>query len=183
MAEQDDILNNLVPDENPESEKMQKLEKDLADTIAQSESYLAGWKRTQADLDNYRKKKESEGAEMIRFGKQAAFVQLLPIMDSLEQAMKQSPSIEDSKYKNWKIGLDGIVKQMESTLKEMQIEKIETVGKKFDPNFHEAVKEFPGLEDDMVVEQYQTGYMIEGKLLRPAQVAVSKKHLNTTNNT
>ena len=166
---------NIEPENDQESEKIQQLEKDLADTIAQSESYLSGWKRTQADLDNYRKRKEAEGTELVAFGKQAAFVQLLPVMDSLEQAMKQAPQIDDPKYKNWKVGLDGIVKQIETTMKDMGIEKIEAVGKKFDPNFHEAVKEFPGEHDDVVVEQYQTGFMINGKLLRPAQVAVSKK--------
>ncbi|MEK7651886.1 MAG: nucleotide exchange factor GrpE [Patescibacteria group bacterium] len=156
---------------------MEHLQAELSEALNQAEENLSGWKRTQADLENYRKKKEAEGTELVQFGKQAGFVQILPVLDSLEMAILHAPEIEDEKYKNFKNGLDGIVKQIDAAIQAMGISKIEAVGKKFDPNLHEAIKEVVGEEDGLVVEQYQTGYTLQGKLLRPAQVSISKKNI------
>ncbi|MEK7075200.1 MAG: nucleotide exchange factor GrpE [Patescibacteria group bacterium] len=156
---------------------IEQLQAELSEALKQAEENLSGWKRTQADLENYRKKKEAEGTELVQFGRQAGFVQILPVLDSLEMAILHAPEIEDEKYKNFKNGLDGIVKQIDAAIVAMGISKIEAVGKKFDPNLHEAIKEVVGEEDGLVVEQYQTGYTLQGKLLRPAQVSISKKNI------
>ncbi|GAC1413480.1 MAG: hypothetical protein NVSMB66_5500 [Candidatus Doudnabacteria bacterium] len=112
---------------------------------------------------------------MLNLGKTSALMQLIPVLDSMQQAMIHAPEVEDEKYKNWKNGLIGIVKQLESTLKEMGITRIDAIGKKFDPHIHEAIREVSGEEDGIVTEEYQTGYMINDKLIRPAQVAITKK--------
>ena len=154
------------------------IEQDLKEALARAEENLNGWKRTQADFENFRKRKEAESSEWVAFGKQAGIVQVLPVLDSLEQAMIHAPDIADEKYQNWKVGLVGISRQIADTLKGMGIEKMETIGKKFDPSLHEAVREVPGKEGDedgTVAEQYQTGYTINGSTLRPAQVAIIKK--------
>ncbi len=152
-----------------------QLQQELSEALQKAEENLNGWKRTQADLENYRKRKEAESKELVEFGKHAGIVQILPILDSIQQAMIHAPAIEDEKYRNWKSGLDGIVKQIDDALAKIGIKRIEAVGSKFDPNLHEAVKEVPGNEDGMVTEQYQTGYLLNDKLLRPAQVAITKK--------
>ncbi|MDB4939667.1 MAG: grpE [Candidatus Doudnabacteria bacterium] len=151
------------------------LQQELSEALESAEANLAGWKRTQADLENFRKRKEAESSELMSFGKSAAFTQLLPVIDSLQQAMIHAPEVADDKYQNWKNGLMGIAKQIETTLKEMGIQKIEAVGKKFDPHLHEAIREVEGSEDGMVAEEYQTGYTINGKLIRPAQVTITKR--------
>lgn len=154
------------------------LQRDLATAIAQAEENLNGWKRTQADFENYRKRKDAESGEWVAFGKQAGVVQVLPVLDSLEQALLFAPDLPDEKYQTWKQGLMGIVTQIAATLKGMGIEKMDTARKKFDPNLHEAVREVAGKdgdEDGTIAEQYQTGYTINGNVLRPAQVAVVKK--------
>ena len=156
---------------------IEQLQAELSEALKQAEENLSGWKRTQADLENYRKKKEAEGTELVQFGKQAGFVQILPVLDSLEMAILHAPEIEDDKYKNFKNGLDAIVKQIDAAIVAMGISKIDAVGKKFDPHLHEAIKEVNGEEDGLVVEQYQTGYTLQGKLLRPAQVSISKKNI------
>lgn len=156
------------------------IERDLKEALAQAEENLNGWKRTQADFENFRKRKEAESGEWVAFGKQAGIVQVLPVLDSLEQAMIHAPDIADEKYQNWKAGLDGITRQIADTLKGMGIEKMETIGKKFDPSLHEAVREVPGKEGDedgTVAEQYQTGYTINGSTLRPAQVAITRQQV------
>jgi len=161
---------------------IEQLQTELSDALKQAEDNLSGWKRTQADLENYRKRKEAEAAELVQFGKQAGFVQILPILDSLQMAMIHAPEIPDEKYQSFKNGLLGIAKQIDAAIQAMGIQKIEAIGKKFDPNVHEAIKEVAGDEDGLVVEQYQTGYMLQGKLLRPAQVAISKKDNSITSN-
>ena len=154
---------------------VEQLQQELGEAIARAEENLSGWKRTQADFENYRRRKETESQEWIAFGKQAGFVQILPVLDSLEQAIKHAPEITDDKFKNWKNGLDGIVRQIDETIEKMNIKKINAVGQKFDPNLHEALREVPGEEDGIVAEEYQTGYMLDDKVLRPAQVAITKK--------
>lgn len=152
-----------------------QLQQELNEAIARAEENLTGWKRTQADFENYRKRKEQESQEWVAFGKQAGFVQILPVLDSLEQAVKHAPELPDEKYKSWKNGFEGIVRQIDEAIAKMNIQKISALGQKFDPNLHEAVREVPGDEDGLVAEEYQTGYMIDGKVLRPAQVAITRK--------
>lgn len=168
-------MTDNIPDTTSEHVSLDSLQQELSEALSAAEENLSGWKRAQADLENFRKRMEAETAEWVTFGKQNAFVQLLPVLDSLQQALTYAPDIQDDKYNNWKIGLEGIVKQIDSTLKQVGIEKIEAVGKRFDPHFHEAVKEVEGEEDGIVVEQYQTGYMGNNKVIRPAQVVISKK--------
>jgi molecular chaperone GrpE len=168
-------MTDNISDTPAEHVSLNSLQQELAEALSAAEENLSGWKRAQADLENFRKRMESETAQWITFGKQNAFAQLLPALDSLQQALTYAPDIADEKYLNWKNGLEGIVKQIDGALRQVGIEKIEAVGKKFDPHFHEAVKEVEGEEDGIVVEQYQTGYMENNKVIRPAQVAISKK--------
>ncbi len=162
--------------EDTENSGVGGLRAELAEAIAKAAENLSGWKRAQADFENYRKRKESESAELLNLGRQAALAQLLPVLDSLEQALFHAPDIDGEKYKNWKFGLDGIIKQLDAALAQMGIRKIEAIGKKFDPYLHEAVREVPGEEDGIVAEQYQAGFTLNGNVIRPAQVGITKKN-------
>ena len=172
-----DRNDNQISSSSGEHITIDQLQQELNEALSQAEENLSGWKRTQADLENFRKRTETESSEWISFGKQAAFVQILPVLDSFQQAVLYSPNLDDEQYKNWKVGLEGIVKQIDTVTTQMGVEKIETLGKRFDPNYHEAVREVPGETDGIIVEQYQTGYMVGGKVIRPAQVAISKKNM------
>lgn len=78
-------------------------------------------------------------------------------------------------YKTWLVGVDGLVKQLDKALEELGVRKIEALGKKFDPNFHEAVREVESEEQEgAVIEEFVTGYSINGKVIRPSQVGISK---------
>ncbi len=79
-------------------------------------------------------------------------------------------------YQNWQSGVNGIVVQLDKTLEELGVKKIETIGKKFDPNFHEALREVESQQEDgIIVEEFQTGFELNGKVIRPSQVVISKK--------
>ncbi len=152
---------------------LDKLQQDLAEAVN-------GWKRSAADFENYKRRKESENKELVEFAREVTVVKLLPTLDSLQQALKHIPdsSSEDflPKFQNWQTGINGIVNQLDKTLEELGIKKIEAKGKKFDPNFHEAVRELESEEEDgIIIEELQTGFELNGKVIRPSQVIISKK--------
>ena len=147
---------------------------------ADLESAKNSWKRTAADFENYKKRKEAENKELIEFAREVAVAKLLPALDSLEQALRHMPLAEAEdfakKYENWQKGVNGIVLQLDKTLGELGVQKIQAIGKKFDPNFHEAVKEVVSEKDDgVIIDELQSGFILNGKVIRPSQVVISKK--------
>ncbi len=176
MDEQEDIQQHT--DEVPNDD----LHQQLLDARAEAERNLNGWKRSEADFQNYQKRKEGENKELVDFAREVAVAKLLPSLDSLEQALKHAPETSEQEiqkftddYKQWLTGINGLVKQLDKALEELGVKKIEALGKKFDPNFHEAVREVSGEEDGIIVEEYQTGFELNGKVIRPSQVAISKQ--------
>lgn len=138
-------------------------------------THLAGWQRAQADFENYKKREESKQGEILQFAKEVTIVKLLPTLDALEQGLRHAPPGVDQK---WLQGIEGTLQQLDKVLLEMGVKKIEAVGRQFDPNFHEAVREVPAQdeqEDGQIVEDLQTGYEINGKVIRPSQVVITKK--------
>src|SRR6185369_5979436 len=109
----------LIEETSSSGASLEQLQQELGEAIARAEENLSGWKRTQADFENFRKRKEAESQEWVTFGKQAGFVQMLPLLDSLEQAIKHAPDIDDPKYKNWRVGLEGIAKQLDEIMQKM----------------------------------------------------------------
>ncbi|MCC7356283.1 MAG: nucleotide exchange factor GrpE [Candidatus Doudnabacteria bacterium] len=169
IDEQDDLQEQEVGGED-----VQQLKADLDTAQSEALKNLDGWRRTQADFENYQRRKEGENKELIEFAREVAVAKLLPTLDTLQQGLLHVPD-DLSKMDEWKNGMAGTLKQLDSVLAELGVKKIEAVGKKFDPHFHEAVREVPGDEDGVVVEEYQTGYELNGKVIRPSQVVISKK--------
>jgi molecular chaperone GrpE len=155
------------------------LERELAEAKEEAQTNLNGWKRAQADFENYKRRKEEENKDLIDFAREVAVTKMLPSLDSLTQALLLAPKEDDpslvENYIKWKVGLVGLTQQIDKALTELGVKKIEAKGKKFDPNFHEAVREVEGEEDSIVVEELMHGYEINGKVIRPSQVVISKK--------
>lgn len=148
------------------------------------------WKRAAADFENYKRRKEAENKELIEFAREVTVAKLLPTIDALEQALRHLPILQEDgplqegrplggfadKYQNWQIGVSGIIVQLDKTLAELGVKKIKAVGKKFDPHFHEAVREVESDQDEgVVIEETQTGFELNGKVIRPSQVVICKK--------
>ncbi len=163
---------------------IEQLQRDLAEAKEEAQTNLNGWKRAAADFENYKKRKEAESQELIVFAREVTVAKLLPTLDSLTQGLLHAPREDEENlqesYIKWKSGLVGIVAQLNKALAELGVKKIEAVGKKFDPNLHEAVREVAGEEDGIVVEELMTGFEINGKVIRPSQVVISKKDENET---
>jgi molecular chaperone GrpE len=175
----------MTDDIQPQPEQnINTLQKDI-DAITNN------WKRTLADFENYKRRKEAENKELVEFAREVTVAKLLPTLDALSQALKHVPQFPkapslvkegepeagefEKRYQNWQAGMSGILMQLDKTLGELGVKKIEAVGKKFDPNFHEAIREQEGEEDSVVVEEIQTGFELNGKVIRPSQVIISKK--------
>jgi len=149
------------------------------------ENAMNNWKRTAADFENYKKRKEAENKELVEFAREVTVAKLLPTLDSLGQALKHIPQNTvnstqqtefEKQFQNWQMGINGILLQLDKTLGELGVKKIEAVGKKFDPYFHEAIREAESEQDDgIIIEELQSGFELNGKVIRPSQVIISKK--------
>lgn len=157
-----------------QKESMDELKKKLEDCQKISEEYLAGWQRARADFLNYKKEEMARVGEFLKYANEELILKILPILDNFDKAIKEMP--DDLKNDEYFKGLWQIRIQFKDFLKNHGVEGIKSVGEKFDPNFHEVVEEveIKDKEADIVVEEIQKGYKINGRLLRPAKVKVVK---------
>lgn len=138
-----------------------------------NEELLNNWKRTAAEFENYKKRKQQESALLLEAAKEMAAIRLLPSLQSLEQVLHFAP--EDEKYKDWINGLKATILQLEKTMEEMGLKKIKSVGEMFNHDLHEAVSEIESDEAGKVIEEVQPGFTLNDKVILPAKVIVGKK--------
>jgi molecular chaperone GrpE len=126
--------------------------------------------RARAEFDNARRRAERERSEYIQFAAMDLVRDVLPILDDFERALKVETG--DREYAK---GVELIYSRMADTLRKMGLEPIETAGKLFDPNLHQAVERVQSdeAEDQAILGEFQRGYYFKGKLLRPAMVKVA----------
>ncbi len=160
----------IAENHNQENEDLKKkLEDKEKESTANYDKYL----RAVAELDNYRKRAAREKTEIIKYGKEDVIKDILPFMDSLDRALEH----DNGDVKAFKDGVALIQEQLLNCLKKHGVERIETAGMDFDPNFHEALMqtESDQHEDNKIVSEMEKGYLLNGRLLRPSRVCVCKK--------
>ena len=138
----------------------------------QSDEYLNGWKRAKADYLNLKKEMEAQNREIKEWMSKIMIIPLLSIVDGFEKAFSEIP--ENLKNDLWVKGVEGIKKQFEDYLKTQGVEAIKAIGEKFDPFKHEAVESVESGESNVIAEELQRGYLLNGEVLRPAKVKVYK---------
>jgi len=128
--------------------------------------------RARAEFDNARRRAERERSEYLQFASMDLVRDLLPILDDFERALRV-----ETADRNYARGVELIYQRMAETLKKMGLEPIETAGRRFDPNLHQAVERVhtDDAADQTVLSEFQRGYNFRGKLLRPAMVKVAVK--------
>lgn len=131
-------------------------------------------KRERADAENVRKHAEADRLALADFHKANVIKQLLPIIDNLDRALKHVPT--DLEKNDYVKGVQAIVKQLEATLKNVGVTRIETVGTEFNPYLHEAVsmEEGEGAKE-IVSEELQSGYRLHEQVIRPATVRIKSE--------
>lgn len=122
------------------------------------------WKRAAADYANFEKRVAREKEESQYYSNSRLWLKILPIRDLLTKAIESSPNE----------GVSLVLKQFDSIIKSEGIEEIGRVGDHFDPNIHDCVDVCDGDEDGIVVEILRNGYKMKERILRPAQVKVTK---------
>ncbi len=129
--------------------------------------------RVAADYENYRKRIEREKQEYVKFAHERLLRDLLPIVDNLERAAQHARSTGESPV--LLSGVTLVLQEFEKVLQRYGVTPIECVGRPFDPLVHEALQtvEMEGEQPGMVVEELQRGYLLNGRVLRPALVSVS----------
>ncbi len=165
--------NTRMPDETqPESSQttdIQALTKAFEEAKAEIEKNLLGWKRTQADLENLKKRSDQERSDIIAFGNSTLFKKLLPVIDDLDRAFGSLPS--DIADNTWVKGIELIHQKLQNLLQSEGIKVIETAGKPFDPKLHDAYCQVNGPEG-IVISEIEKGYIYKGDVLRAAKVTV-----------
>ena len=135
--------------------------------------------RVLAEMENMRKRFDREKIDSIKYGSLNFARDILSPGDNLERALSEINKKEDhsKSIKNLIEGLLMVKKELTSALEKNGITKIDTLNKNFDPNLHQAMMEVENndLDEGVVVQEIQTGYMMYDRLLRPAMVGVSKK--------
>ncbi len=163
--------------ENKNTKKEKHKEKTITVTEAQVEEVNKRLKeaeekalRSNAELINYRKRKDEEVSRIMQFCNEDLIMDILPSLDNLERALNTS---EDTKLKE---GVNMIYKALRSTLEKYGVKEIEALDKKFDANLHQAVTtdSVKDKEEDIILEVLQKGYTLKGKVIRPAMVKVNK---------
>lgn len=143
---------------------------DPAGLEAQVAELREKWLRALADLENYRRRAQRDRQEEHRYRSLEVLRDLVPIVDNLGRAAASAGSVADLKQ-----GVEMIRRQLESLLRDHGVERVEALGKPFDPGLHEAVSHHadPTLTEPTVTEELLPGYRLHARLLRPASVRVA----------
>ena len=129
--------------------------------------------REKAELENFKKRLTKEKDDFVQFANERLLQELIQIEDNLERALE----VPNATLESLKEGVEMIQKQFSTFLKNQKVESIEAIGKDFDPTLHEVLnqQESEEHEENTVIEEYSKGYTLNGRILRPAKVVISKK--------
>ncbi len=177
------------PEAKPEEQKpveavtspidpLAQLQADLTAAKAETAEWQDRFLRKAAEFENYRKRVEKEKADSMMIAKSSILLEFLPIADACERGLEsidKVQSIEES-IEQYRDGVELLYKQLLDTLVRTGVVPMEAKGKKFDPHFHEALlrEETADFEENTVITEWRRGYFFKDRILRPAQVVVSK---------
>ena len=171
----DEELHLLMEEERKEKEKeIDELKKKLEEKEREVQEHHDRLLRLAADFENYKKRAAKEKEEWTKFANEDLIRAILPFIDNLERAVNHAQKLSDTG-----VLIEGVrltLQQLLQTLNKFGLSTFESVGNPFDPTVHEAmlVVETDQHEPNQVVEEFQKGYLLNDRLLRPATVSVSK---------
>ncbi len=154
-----------------------QVERDLDELSAakrERDEYLELAQRTRADFENYRKRVAKETSDALARGKAELARELLPVIDNLERALQSGT--DASAHEGLVQGVGFVLKELRDKLGSAGVEAFDPTGEKFNPELHEALSARPaeGTDSGVILETIEKGYRLNGQVLRPARVVVSK---------
>lgn len=153
----------------PKSKKQEELEQQVGELTQDLQ-------RTRADFENYRKRVELEKTAARENGQASAILKLLPVIDNIERAIAYTP--EELKDNKWAQGIAALVKNLEKSLEGLNLKRIEAAkGTPFNPELHEAIQfdEDAAGDSEVIAEELQAGYTLNGRPIRHAMVKVTRQ--------
>jgi len=165
---------NLEEDKRERFKEIEELKRKLEEKEREVKEHYDRLLRVAADFDNYKKRAGREKEEWTKFANEDLIKGILPFIDNLERAVNHSEKTED--LQSLVEGIKLTVQQLLNTLNRFGVFPIESLGKPFNPAVHQAMLlvETDQYEPNQVVEEFQKGYLLKERLLRPATVSVSK---------
>lgn len=156
-------------------EEQEELRELLEAKTQEYDALVNRYQRLQADFDNYKKRSRKELEDMAKYGAEKLVLGLLPVLDNFSRALEAAP--QEGEVGKYMSGMDMIYRQWLDVLKSEGLMEIEAVGQPFDPEKHHAVMQVEAEsaeEDNIVKEELQVGYTLNGKVIRPSMVKVAK---------
>ena len=174
VSEAEEFNEDAESEDSPEAEALANLTAEYETYKAQSEEQHDQMLRTIAEFDNSRKRAEREKEESLKYALESFVKELIPTIDSIERAIQSTKESQD--VDALVEGVEMIYKGLLSTLEKRGVTPIEAVNKPFDPMQHEAVMhvESEDVPENNVIEEWQKGYMLHNRVIRPSMVSVSK---------
>jgi molecular chaperone GrpE len=150
-----------------------ELEQAREDAVAHYDRFL----RLQAEFENYKRRILKEHADALRFALAPLVTEMAAIVDNLERAIEHAGKEQSDGVEALLAGIELVLKQMREALGRFGVTRIEAVGKPFDPSQHEAINvvETDDVPENQVLDEYQAGYLLHDRVIRPARVSVSKR--------
>ena len=163
----------VLPETATQLVELERLQQALAESEDRARNHWEQYLRAVAELDNFRKRAQRDIEAASRYGLEKFLADLLPVQDSLELAVQNAGKADARSLAQ---GQEATLKLLAKALEKVGIVPIDPLGERFDPTRHEAmlVRESDTAEPDSVLQVVQPGYELNGRLLRPARVIVSK---------
>ncbi len=172
--EKEEILEEKKVEVEPKKEKKNKKNKQVEELTEKLKSLEEETLRAKADLINYRKRKDDEVSNLLKYCNADIIMLLLPVLDNFERVINKEDIPDD--VKSYLEGFKLIYKQIKDILESNDVKEIEALGKEFDPMYHQSVtmRKDDTKESGIVLEVYQKGYTYKDKVLRPAMVIINE---------
>ena len=181
-AEETSVGQEETPCLEPEGKEEVVAEEEGTETTEEEEKKKEDFKGKYyylaAEMENMRKRFNRERENFIKYGNERILTDLIEVVDNLDRTLESLAEDGDEKVKNIVVGIEMVHNQFLGVLKQNGLEAVETEGKIFDPNYHEAMGQQEcedDKENDEIISVYQKGYVLQGRLLRPAKVIIAKK--------
>ena len=174
MEKEEILEEEKLESSEPKKEKKNKKNKQIEELTEKLKSLEEETLRAKADLINYRKRKDDEVSNLLKYCNADIIMSLLPVLDNFERVINKEDTPDD--VKNYLEGFKLIYKQLKDILEANDIKEIEALGKEFDPMYHQSVtmRKDDTKESGIVLEVYQKGYTYKDKVLRPVMVIINE---------
>lgn len=175
--EEKEVSQEVVEEQEAETVEVLEEEKEKENPLeAELEALNKRYMLLLADFDNFKRRTQTEKAQIYELGNESLIKALLPGLDAFDMAFKALPETLEEPLKSFALGMEAVHKKLLDALFQNGLSEIEALGKPYDPNYHEAIMtvEDDSIPDDTIIDVLQKGYQLKEKVIRPSICRVAK---------